>query len=255
MVLTTMLAAVALFLTTPYVGYLDNITVLFLLSLMIPFVDAARSSWGARTALFLIGIAAAFTHPTTCVIFGVVLMAVFGFHFLTSRFSLGSALKSDGPMLLSVGFGMIAGLACWVIGIWGEPASLAEAALPPPYTAEFFADRLNEWITSLQPVIIVPFMVIAIVSTIVLSRSTRTPARNEDQVSIWWLLAFAGAATVLTGAAIPYYRFMNALGGAHGAASGSARSSRSVGSAGASARTPWPSPAAPWSRGPRSRGS
>ena len=37
-VLTTLLATVALFLTTPYVGYLDNITVLFLLALMIPFV-------------------------------------------------------------------------------------------------------------------------------------------------------------------------------------------------------------------------
>jgi Major Facilitator Superfamily len=209
-VLTTMLATVALFLTTPYVGYLDNITVLFLLSLMIPFVHEARTSWGARTALFLIGIAAAFTHPTTCVIFGVVLMAVFGFHFLTSRFSFGAALKADAPMLMSVGFGMIAGLACWVIGIWGKPASLAEAALPPPYTAKFFADRLFGWIGSLQPIVIVPFIVIAIVSTILLSRSTRTPARTEDQVSIWWLLAFAGAATVVTGAAIPYYRFMNA---------------------------------------------
>ena len=50
-----MLATIALFLTTPYVGYLDNITVLFLLALIIPFVDAARTSWGARTALFLIG--------------------------------------------------------------------------------------------------------------------------------------------------------------------------------------------------------
>ena len=209
-VLTTMLATVALFLTTPYVGYLDNITVLFLLSLMIPFVHEARTSWGARTALFLIGIAAAFTHPTTCVIFGVVLMAVFGFHFLTSRFSFGSALKADAPMLMSVGFGMIAGLACWVIGIWGKPASLAEAALPPPYTAKFFADRLYGWIGSLQPIVIVPFIVIAIVSTILLSRSSREPARTEDQVSIWWLLAFAGAATVVTGAAIPYYRFMNA---------------------------------------------
>ena len=209
-VLTTMLATVALFLTTPYVGYLDNITVLFLLSLMIPFVHEARTSWGARTALFLIGIAAAFTHPTTCVIFGVVLMAVFGFHFLTSRFSFGSALKADAPMLMSVGFGMIAGLACWVIGIWGKPASLAEAALPPPYTARFFADRLFGWVGSLQPIVIVPFIVIAIVSTILLSRSSHEPARTEDQVSIWWLLAFAGAATVVTGAAIPYYRFMNA---------------------------------------------
>ena len=36
----------------------------------IPFLETARTSWGARTALFLIGIAAAFTHPTTCVIFG-----------------------------------------------------------------------------------------------------------------------------------------------------------------------------------------
>ena len=57
---------------------------------------------------------------------------------------------------------------------------------------------------------IVPFIVIAIVSTILLSRRTREPARTEDQVSIWWLVAFAGAATVVTGAAIPYYRFMNA---------------------------------------------
>jgi hypothetical protein len=209
-VLTTLLATVALFLTTPYVGYLDNITVLFLLSLMIPFVHEARTSWGARTALFLIGIAAAFTHPTTCVIFGVVLMAVFGFHFLTSRFSLGAALKADGPMLMSVGFGMIAGLSCWVVGIWGASASLAEAALPPPYTAAFFTARLNEWVASLEPLIVGPFIAIAIVSTILLSRRTRRPTRTEDQVSIWWLVAFAGAATVVSGAAIPYYRFMNA---------------------------------------------
>ena len=57
---------------------------------------------------------------------------VFGFHFLTSRFSFGSALRADGPMLMSVGFGMIAGLAMWVVGIWGKSASLADAALPPP---------------------------------------------------------------------------------------------------------------------------
>ena len=93
----TLLATVAMFLATPYVGYLDNITVLFLLSLMIPFAHAARTSWGARTALFLIGIAAAFTHPTTCVIFGGILLSVFGWHFLTSRFSFGAALRSDGP--------------------------------------------------------------------------------------------------------------------------------------------------------------
>ena len=68
----TMLAAAALFLTTPYVGYLDNITVLFLLALMFPFLARGADAVGARIALFLIGIAAAFTHPTTCVLFGLV---------------------------------------------------------------------------------------------------------------------------------------------------------------------------------------
>ena len=205
-----MLAAVALFLSTPYIGYLDNATVLFLLCLTIPFLHEARTSWGARTALFLIGMAAAFTHPTTCVIFGGILLSVFGWHFLTSRFSFGSALKADGPMLMSVGFGMIAGLSCWVIGIWGSSASLAEAALPPPYTAEFFAARLREWTLSMQPIVIVPFIVVAIGSTILRARRYASPARTEDVASIWWLLAFAGALTVITGKAIPYYRFMNA---------------------------------------------
>ena len=204
------LAAVALFLSTPYIGYLDNATVLFLLCLTIPFLETARTSWGARTALFLIGIAAAFTHPTTCVIFGGILLAVFGWHFLTSRFSFGSALKSDGPMLMSVGFGMIAGLSAWVIGIWGSSASFADAALPPPYTAAFFTARLKEWVLSMQPVIIVPFVVVAIASTILRARRTHRPARNEELGSIWWLLAFAGALTVISGKAIPYYRFMNA---------------------------------------------
>ncbi len=208
--LLTMLATVALFLTTPYVGYLDNITVLFLLSLTLPFLHEARTSWGARSALFLIGMAAAFTHPTTCVVFGVVLMAVFGWHFLTSRFSLGSALKADGPMLMAAGFGMIGGLAMWMVGIWGQTASLAEAALPPPYTKEFFTARLVEWVGSLQPIVIVPFIVTAIVSTVLLARRERRPAHTYDLASIGWMLAFVGVLTVFTSTVVPYYRFMNA---------------------------------------------
>ena len=219
--LTMLLATVALFLTTPYVGYLDNITVLFLLSLMLAFLGAARTSWGARTALFLIGIAAAFTHPTTCVLFGVTLLAVFVFHFVTSRFRLGDALRSDGPMLLSVGLGMLAGLGSWVIGIWGTSASLKDAALPPPYTKSFFVDRLLEWIGSMQPVIVVPFVALAMGSTILLARRRRVPADAFDVTASWWLFPLVGIASVVLGAdtqvsgdpnspVVPYYRFMNA---------------------------------------------
>jgi MFS family permease len=210
LVLLSMLAAAALFLTTPYVGYLDNTLMLFLLCALLPFLGPSRTSWGARSAVFLLSVAAAFTHPTTCVIFGVVLMAVFGWHFLTSRFSLGSALKSDGPMLMSCGFGMIAGLAMWVVGIWGPSAKLSDAALPPPYTKAFFEERLAQWVGSLQPLIIVPLIIVAIVSTILLARRERQPAGTYEMVSIWWLLPLAGSLTFLTSAVVPYYRFMNA---------------------------------------------
>ncbi len=209
-VLLSMLVAAALFLTIPYVGYLDNTLMLFLLCALIPFLGPSRTSWGARSAVFLISVAAAFTHPTTCVIFGVVLLAVFGFHFLTSRFSFGSALSSDGPMLMSCGFGMIAGLAMWVVGIWGPSASLSDAALPPPYTKAFFLDRLWQWVGSLQPLVIGPLIAIAIVSTILLARRERRPADTFDMVSIWWMLPFLGSLSFLTSAVVPYYRFMNA---------------------------------------------
>ena len=211
-VVLTMLATAGLFLTTPYVGYLDNITVLFLLCLIVAFADAARTSWGARVAIFLVGMAAAFTHPTTCVLFGVSLLAVFGTHLVTSRFRLGSAMRSDGPLLLSSGFGMVTGLALWVVGIWGPggPELLKDAALPPPYTAEFFRQRLVEWVTSMEPLVTFPLILVAIVSTIVVAKRTRTPAGQYEQVSIWWMLPFAGVLTFLLGQEIPYYRFMNA---------------------------------------------
>jgi hypothetical protein len=217
----TILATVALFLTTPYVGYLDNITILFLLALLFPFLGPARTSWGARSALFLIGIAAAFTHPTTCVLFGATMLAVFAFHFLTARLRLSKALKSDGPALLSVGSGMILGLAGWLLGVWGTTASLADAALPPPYSKAFFAQRLTDWVQSMQPWIVVPLIVIAIVSTILLSRRERRPADAYDVHAAWWLFPLLGTASVLIGASdqyagdpgspvVPYYRFMNA---------------------------------------------
>jgi MFS family permease len=211
-VLLTMLATAGLFLTTPYKGYLDNITVLFLLSLIVAFADAARTSWGARVAVFLIGVAAAFTHPTTCVLFGVSLLGVWGLHVLTSRFRFGPAMRSDGPVLLSTGFGMITGLALWVVGIWGPggPELLKDAALPPPYTAAFFRQRLVEWVTSMEPLITVPLIVIAIATIVLVARRDRTPAHQYDQVATWWMFPFVGVLTFLTGEALPYFRFMNA---------------------------------------------
>ncbi len=207
--LLVMLSSAALFMTTPYVGYLDNITVLYFLSLALAFFVPARTSWGARTALFLLGIAAAYTHPTTCVIFGFSLMAVFVLRVLTSRFHLGPPLKELGPSLMSLGFGMFFGLATWLLSPWGVAGSLADAALPPPYTKEVFLKRLEGWVDSLQPAIIVPLVLLAIGWTIWRARKDRTRSDEFGTISAMLLLPFLGIFGFVA-ATYPYYRFMNA---------------------------------------------
>ena len=210
--LLVMLSTAALFMTTPYVGYLDNITVLYLLSLTLAFFEPGRTSWGSRVALFLLGIAAAYTHPTTCVIFGMSLMAVFGLRVLTSRFHLGPPLKELGPSLMSVGFGMIFGLASWLFSPWGVAGSLADAALPPPYTKEVFLRRLDGWVGSLQPMIVVPMVLLAIGWTIYRARRDRQPSDGFGTISAMMLLPFLGVFGFFV-ATYPYYRFMNATMG------------------------------------------
>jgi MFS family permease len=161
--------------------------------------------------LFLLSISAAFTHPTTCALFGISLMAVFGWHFISSKWKLGEAFKADGPMLLSVGLGMIVGLSMWVAGIWGVTGNLKDAAAPPPYTKQFFVNRLHEWVADTRPLITLPLMLIAVVGVILWSRREKKPAPENEIAAVWWLFPLIGALTFLfSPKPVPYYRFMNA---------------------------------------------
>ena len=209
LLLLTLLAAAGLFLTTPYVGYLDNITMLYVVAMLLAFVPAAQTSWGARTACFLFGVLAAFTHPTSAVLVGLSLLGVFGFRVLTARFHLADALKRHGPALMSVGFGMILGLAMWFAPLWGNSAPLADAALPPPYDRGFFNDRLLDWVLSMKPLITFSLAALAIALTIWAARRRREPADTYSVTSIWYLFPYIGVAGALTATALPYYRFMN----------------------------------------------
>lgn len=210
LMLLTLLVGAGLFLTTPYVGYLDNLMVLYLLAMLLPFLEPARTSWGAKSALFLFGFLASLTHPTTAVIFGVVMVAGAGLHWLTSRFSIKKTLDRDGPALMGVGFGMIAGLLPWVLGFWGSSASLAEAALPPPYTQEFFFSRLGGWVTSLQPIVTGPLVLAAIAGVWLEARRTRELAHESSRFPFLWALPLLGLFGWVAGLSYPYYRFMNA---------------------------------------------
>src|SRR5207247_4339987 len=101
----TLFASGALFLTTVYLGYMDNITCLFILAMTLPFIQPARTSWGARSALALLMFCATLTHPTTLAIYVGVLLAGAAVHFITSRFSIRETWRSHGWMLASSAVG------------------------------------------------------------------------------------------------------------------------------------------------------
>lgn len=208
----TMVLTGVFFLTTPYVGYLDNTFVLFVLAALIGFLEPARTSWGARSAVFLLAILAAYTHPTTCIVFLGTLFAVLGFHLLTQRFNFRAVLDRDLPALLSTLAGMLT-MLLWYLGkwvLWGVNGNLADAALPPPYTRVFFLDRLMEWVRAEYPLVVVPLVVLAVLWIRRSARAERKPADAYRTMAAWWLLPYlASVVFVAAGKVLPYYRFMN----------------------------------------------
>jgi hypothetical protein len=210
--LLTFFASGVLFLSIPYVGYMDNILCLYILALTLPFMASARTSWGARSALGLLMFLATLTHPTTTAIFVAVLAAGAGLHLLTSRFSLRKTLAADGPMLIASAVGVVVGLAVWKVGLWGVQAPFADAALPPPYPSSVFKAQLGDWILSLKPLITGPLIAIAIgfiAVTAVRRRDARKPMDDYPRMSLLWLLPYLGVFGFLAGLTYPYYRFMN----------------------------------------------
>lgn len=201
------------FLTVPYVGYLDNTFVLYVLAALIGFLEPARRSWGARSAVFLLSLLAFFTHPTTCVVFLGTLFAVLGFHMLTMRFNFRALLDRDLPALASVFLGMVVGVILWLGGkflLWGVSGNLADAALPPPYTREFFLDRLMQWVWAQYPLIIGVLVVLAIGWIWQRTRAEKKPADAYRTMVAWWMLPYAATLVfALSSKPLPYYRFMN----------------------------------------------
>ena len=210
--LLVMLATAALFMTTPYVGYLDNITVLFFLSMILAFFEPGRTSWGARTRAVPPRHRGGVHAPDDVrdlrrVADGGV-RAPRAHEPVPPRPRAASEL---GPSLMSIGFGMIFGLASWLVSPWGVAGSLADAALPPPYTREVFMKRLDGWVE------------LAAAGDHRAARPARdrlddlaspqgptSPRTASGRSRRCCLLPFLGTLGWIAGATYPYYRFMNA---------------------------------------------
>jgi hypothetical protein len=202
-------AAGGLMLTPPFVGYLDNILVLFFLAAALPFLSATRESWSARIIVGILLLLCGLTHPTTLVIFCLVLGSMSVIRLLVRRFDLRSVLRDDAPMLITAFVSVVVTVAIWTIGLWGRSVSLAEAALLPPYGVDFFLDRLLLWVNAMRPLLNGPLLIIGLAGLL----ATRPwQALGEDdmtRLSVAWLTPLIGIFGFLAGAAYTYYRFFN----------------------------------------------
>ncbi|MFN2526488.1 MAG: hypothetical protein ABR505_09565 [Actinomycetota bacterium] len=201
------LTSASLLLTPPLGGYLDNLVTLALLGGAAFLIGPSANSWRARMAFGLLLFLSALTHPTTLVIFCGVLAAMAGIRLLLSRFDLRQTLREYAAPLATAASAVVLGYAVWKLGAWGQPASLGDAALPPPAPASFFFKRLGGWVRALRPLLNGPLFLLGLLSLVAVGR--RWIQDDLARLAVVWLLPLVGAFGFLAGFAFPYYRFFN----------------------------------------------
>jgi hypothetical protein len=201
------LGSASLLLTPPFGGYLDNVLTLFFLGASLFFIEPARRSWPARFVFGGLLVLSGLTHPTTLVIFCLVLGAMAAARWVFRGFDLRSVVRDDGAMLVSAFAAAVVTYLIWKAGIWGKSAPLSDAALPPPADADFFKTRLGGWLEAMRPLLNGPLFLIGAAG--LLAAGKRAAEDELTRVSIVWLAPLAGIFGFLAGVAYPYYRFFN----------------------------------------------
>lgn len=197
----------SLLLTPPFVGYLDNLLCLFFLAASLFFIEGARDRVPHRIAFGSFLVLAGLTHPTTLAFFGVVVGLFGAVRLIGNGFNIRSALRDEGPLLLTAAGSAAIVLGIWTVGLWGESASLTESALPPPYDSDFFVDRMLQWVGDMNPVFNVPLLVAGLVGLLAVGRKALDDELSK--ITILWLVPLAGLFGFLGGLTYPYYRFFN----------------------------------------------
>lgn len=188
--------------------YIDNAHALLLLTGGCYLLEPARRSWAGRMCLAFLLLLAGFTHPTTLVTFCAAVLLASAIKILLGWRRAGPALAMEGALVLTILASLGLVYLSWTIGIWGRGAEFTEAAQPPPRSAEFFFLRLRSWVDHLDPWVNAPLLVLGIFFVVLLAK--RKGYNDLTALTLLWSLPVLGALGFLTGAAYPYYRFLNA---------------------------------------------
>ncbi len=200
------LGAGSLMLSALFKGFTDNMMALLLLSAALFFLHGARRSWAARGVLGMLVFVAGFAHPTTFAVFCGVVLLLLPAAVLRTR-SLPSALRLEGPVIAAVLAGALAAAASWHFGLWGQSASFSEAAGTPPGGQSFFYKTLGYFVSTVNPAVTLPVLVIGI-AALALGMRARTSGLSSRFV-VLWLLPLVGVFGFVFNLTYPYYRFIN----------------------------------------------
>ena len=203
----TALAAGGVLFMPPFVGYLDNMLCLVLLTAALLFIARANGSSSARIGAGLCLVAAGFVHPTSLAIFCGVVIGAALLSIVASPRRILQRARAESPTLVTVAVSAGVVVAAWRLGVWGISAPLADAALAPPYAAERFLDRLGRWIDVMHWQRNVPLLVVGAVIAVA---ALRARGGRLTALTLLWLLPLVGVFGWLAGLSYPYYRFLNA---------------------------------------------
>ena len=200
--------SLGLLITEPFVGYLDQVFSLLLLSAALSFLPRVGSSWAARLGLGALLVATGLSHPPTLAIFAATLGAGIVWDAVVGRRGAREALRVNRPLILTLLVSLLVVLTIWKAGVWGRSSAFSEAAALPDQDPEQLLGRLRDWVASLYPVLNGPLLVAGLIGVVV---TAKRPAHDAlTRWSVAWLLPLAGLAGFAFSSRFPFYRFLNA---------------------------------------------
>ncbi|MGH2681993.1 MAG: hypothetical protein ACRDIX_02025 [Actinomycetota bacterium] len=198
--ITTLFAGGILF-ARPFLGVVDNMFTLLLLTAAVWFVG--RRDRPAVVAMFLLVLVAFFSHPPVGALFVVALVAAGALRALLER-GFGRAMRADGPVAGAAAAAAGVAMVLWWIGVWGPGRTFADAFHVAPVPADLFLRAVPGQILALGPERLVP---LGLIGMVVVLAARRPLARQAlPRMLLAWLLPLLGLLGAVVGLRYPFKR-------------------------------------------------
>jgi hypothetical protein len=197
---TTLFAGGILF-ARPFLGAVDNMLTLVLLTAALWFVGQRERP--AVVAVSLLVFVAFFSHPPVAALFVVALVAGAALRAALER-GVRAAVREDGPVVAAALGAAAFATVLWWVGLWGPGKSFGDAFHLAPVPAELFRRAIPGQILALGPDRLIP---LALIGGAVILLARRPLAEQPfPRVLMGWLLPLLGLVGAALGLRYPFKR-------------------------------------------------